>query len=76
MVSVSWLASVPLSFWIRPSAMSMYSDSSSTLMELRPQRLAATAVLPVPANGSSTVSSMNENIRINRSANSTGYGAG
>ena len=37
---------------------------------------AATLVVPVPRNGSSTVSPTNENMRTSRSASSGGYGAG
>src|SRR5436190_21397285 len=45
-------------------------------MLLRPDAADATAVEPVPANGSRTVSPANENILIRRSARAVGYGAG
>ena len=42
----------------------------------RPQRAAAMLVVPVPANGSNTVSPTKLNIRTRRSANCNGNGAG
>ena len=53
-----------------------YSRSISTPMLLRPARMAASMVVPVPAKGSSTVSPQNENIFTHRSASSSGNGAG
>ena len=41
-----------------------------------PARTAATEAVPVPRNGSSTVSPTNENMRTSRVASSRGYGAG
>src|SRR5215813_13775389 len=61
---------------IRDFASFRYFGSMSQPMELRPALIAAIVVDPVPKNGSKTVSPANENIRINRSANSAGYGAG
>ena len=49
--------------------------SHSTPTECRPQRAAAHSVVPVPANGSSTVSFSTENIRMSRSASSLGNAA-
>ena len=48
----------------------------STPMLFRPLRAAARLVVPVPRNGSRTVSPTKLNIRTNRSANSDGKGAG
>jgi len=42
----------------------------------RPHRIAATVVVPVPRNGSSTVSPTKLNMRTSRSASSSGNGAG
>lgn len=53
-----------------------YSESISKPTLLRPQRAAATHVVPVPTNGSSTVSPTKENMRTNRSASDKGNGAG
>ena len=60
----------------RAIAGSIYDGSTSTPMELRPVCMAAMSVEQLPANGSTTVSPANENIRINRAATATGYGAG
>src|ERR1041385_8205287 len=56
--------------------MARYLGSISTLTLLRPQFIAATAVVPVPQNGSRIVSPAKENILTSRSASATGKGAG
>ena len=45
-------------------------------MLFRPFLNAATMVVPLPQKGSRTVSPTKENMRTNRVANSSGYGAG
>jgi len=57
------------------AAIRQYSGSISTPMLLRPVRRAASIVVPAPQKGSSTASSVNENIRTSRVANSMGKGA-
>src|ERR1035438_5020775 len=61
---------------MRSFARATYLGSSSFAMLFLPEFMAAMLVVPVPANGSRTVSPTNENRRINRSASSAGYGAG
>ncbi len=60
----------------RRSARSTYAGSTSTETEFRPVSIAARAVVPVPAKGSSTVSPAKLNIRMRRRGTSAGYGAG
>src|SRR5712691_6480621 len=65
-----------VSFDKRDADISKYSGVISTPMLLRPHFAAATLVVPVPMNGSSTVSPTKLNMRTSRSASSSGYGAG
>ena len=58
------------------AAIRQYSGSISTPMLFRPVLRAAIIVVPVPQNGSSTVSPVKENMRTRRVASSIGNGAG
>src|SRR5690606_33730289 len=60
----------------RSTQLSKYDGSTSQPMLFRPHRAAAADVVPVPRNGSNTVSPANENIRTSRSASVSGKGAG
>ena len=60
----------------RDTDISKYSGVISTPTLLRPHFAAATLVVAVPMNGSSTVSPTKLNMRTSRSASSMGYGAG
>src|SRR3989338_2502184 len=60
----------------RLSAYSQYFGSISTAILFLSDLRAANIVVPVPQNGSNTVSPQNENILTRRSASSSGYGAG
>src|SRR5690348_7905434 len=71
-----WVGRAAASIAARRVAAFRYSFSISTEIEFRPVRMAATAVEPEPANGSRIVSPAKLNMRIRRSANSEGNGAG
>ena len=64
------------SLFRRSRAICTYVGSISIPMLFLPARAAASIVVPVPTNGSSTVSFAKLNIRMSLSASSSGNGAG
>src|SRR5436190_3428695 len=67
---------IAVASWRRCSAIFRYAASISLPMLFLPVAIAARFVVPVPTNGSRTVSPANENSLIKRSAKICGYGAG